>query len=126
MALLVVLSVEYVQGDPEEYLLPLAFAPGEEAERLQRESAQLVVAPLQVQEPGERGLLYDAVADHTFLRALFEAMVRHRTFKSPNGELQVSVTAAFRPIRGDDAPPPQTVLAKSEQSNYSGFDSSWL
>ncbi|MCI0539555.1 MAG: maltose alpha-D-glucosyltransferase, partial [Verrucomicrobiales bacterium] len=118
-AALVILAVEYVQGDPEEYLLPMAFAAGEEAERLKRDYAQFVVSPLQVEETNHRGILYDAVATDGLLQALFDAIVRRHTFKGIHGELRASTTSAFRQLCGDDSSPLQPVLARTEQSNTS-------
>src|SRR4029079_4559732 len=47
-AFLALLAVDYVQGDPEEYFLPIAFATGADAELIQRDYPSAVMARVQV------------------------------------------------------------------------------
>src|SRR5690606_35222727 len=43
-AFLTMLTVEYNQGEPETYLLPVSFAAGEKAEQIQQQYPQAVIA----------------------------------------------------------------------------------
>jgi maltose alpha-D-glucosyltransferase/alpha-amylase len=86
-------QVEYSEGDPETYVLPLAFATGPGAEHVRADRPWAVVATLRVQprqpsmhEP-ESGVLYDPLGERPFSAALLEAMLRHRRFKRSAGEL---------------------------------------
>jgi maltose alpha-D-glucosyltransferase / alpha-amylase len=118
-AYLTVIGVDYVQGDPEEYLLPLAFALGEAAERVQREFPAAVIARLVLRRSGTEGILHDAAASSDFACALFEAMDRRRTLRGENGDLEASSTSALKTLRGSDSLPPEPKLGKAEQSNSS-------
>src|ERR1041385_4818244 len=75
----VLLLVDFMEGDPEEYSLPLAFAPGEEAEALMKTSPQMVVGRLRIESIGAEGILYDACANPQFARSIYEAIPRRRS-----------------------------------------------
>jgi maltose alpha-D-glucosyltransferase / alpha-amylase len=67
---LVLLELEYVEGDPEIYTVPLVLQRGEEADRREQRSASAVVARVEASAPGEGpagtavplGTLFDAFA----------------------------------------------------------------
>src|SRR4051812_39269879 len=44
-----ILLVDYMEGDPEEYVLPIAFATGAQREELERSSPQSIIARLRVE-----------------------------------------------------------------------------
>jgi maltose alpha-D-glucosyltransferase/alpha-amylase len=67
-------------------MLPLAFASGAEAERLERESPVFVFARARVERPNLSGVIYDAAAGKDFGRTLFEIIARRRTVKSEHTE----------------------------------------
>jgi maltose alpha-D-glucosyltransferase / alpha-amylase len=114
---LTLVQVEYVQGDPELYSLPLAFATDTEAERLRANSPALIVADLAV-EGGLGGILHDALASPGFCRALLDMMTARRRSKGQHGEVEGSRTSALPRILGD-APSPTPSPLKAEQSNSS-------
>ena len=58
---LLFVDLDYVQGDIERYLLPLAFATGDEAAKLQLERPHLIIARLKLLKTGVEGFIYDAV-----------------------------------------------------------------
>ena len=118
-AYLLLIAVDYVEGEAEGYFLPLAFASGKEAEQIQREFPALVVARLRLGEGEPRGVLYDAVANKRFAKALFELMARRRTVRGGEGELAASATLALRAIRGVETGVPEPSVGKAEQSNTS-------
>ncbi|MDB6124137.1 MAG: trehalose synthase [Pedosphaera sp.] len=111
------LWVDYVQADPEQYLLPLAFASGQKSETVQSESPQLVIARLRVGASEENGILYDAVGNKLFGGELLEAIARRRSFKGKEGELIGSPTSAMRTIRDGTALPKEGLLDKAEDQN---------
>jgi maltose alpha-D-glucosyltransferase/alpha-amylase len=116
-AFLTILGIEYMQGESEEYLLPLAFASGPQAEQIQGESPHLVVARVQVGNQQNEGILHDAVGNKAFAKAVFEAMSRRRTLRGEQGEVEASCTPAFRAIRGGSGANLEPLLSKAEQSN---------
>ncbi len=95
-------QVEFSEGDPEAYVLPLAFAQGAEAERIQRERPQAVLARLGVESDSKEpqapqsGILYDPLSDAPFCWALLDAILRPRRFRRAGGEL-VGVPLQGRP-----------------------------
>src|SRR4051812_33667725 len=71
--ILALVLVEFNEGDPEEYLVPLAFAGGEEAEALLKSAPQLVLTRLRIESIGAEGILYDACAHAQFAKSLCDA-----------------------------------------------------
>jgi maltose alpha-D-glucosyltransferase / alpha-amylase len=117
-AFVVMLHVDYVQGDPEEYLLPLAFAWGKDAMRVQHHYPHFVVCRLHVQEDKRDGVLYDAMGSPQFCAFLLDAIARRRGFKGEHGELEAWMGGAYKRIRGANGPL-GPALGKAEQSNSS-------
>jgi maltose alpha-D-glucosyltransferase/alpha-amylase len=115
-AYLAILLVEYIEGDPEEYLLPLAFSVGEAAEHIQQNSPHLAVSRLRMRQLQQEGLLHDAVASKAFARALLEAISRRRKLRGHEGEVDATNTPALRTLRGNETDL-EVTLAKAEQSN---------
>ena len=113
-ALITLLNVDYVQGDPDTYLLPLAWAAEGQAEAAQR---SLAIGRLKVGDLNQDGILYDAVGSTTFCRALLDFISRRRSVRGQRGELVASHTAVLRRLRGEDAAPLEPSLGKSEQTN---------
>ncbi len=94
-------EVDYVQDEPEQYLLPLAFATGAEADRLRAESPQLIIGAVELKNRNVTGVLFDAAGSKAFGRVLLEGIARRRTFRGQHGQLVFQHTAAFRDIRGE-------------------------
>ncbi|MGH7255998.1 MAG: alpha-glucosidase C-terminal domain-containing protein, partial [Nitrospirales bacterium] len=109
--------VDYTEGEPETYALPLGFARGELATQLQDGPA--AIARVQVKETGEEGLLCDAAWDRIFLKALLGTVARVRRVKLPGGELVALPTKAFKPLLGSAEEVLEPALMKGEQSNTS-------
>jgi maltose alpha-D-glucosyltransferase/alpha-amylase len=116
-ALIVVLLVEYVQGDPEEYLLPLTFASGAPAERIQANHPQLVLSHVHVQSSGTEGIVYDATGCPEFNSALLDLMSRRRVLKGDDGQLEAFSTHALRAMRANGEDTLQPTIGRAEQSN---------
>jgi maltose alpha-D-glucosyltransferase / alpha-amylase len=122
-----VVRVEYVDGEPEEYVLALAFAEGEEAGRIAATAPTAVLAHVRGRgQRGQSGVLYDALQDDgDATRAsadapaavLLETVARGRRSRSTGGEL---VGRRHRPLGtvGERADLRAKVL-RGEQSNTS-------
>jgi maltose alpha-D-glucosyltransferase/alpha-amylase len=111
-------QIQYVEGDPEIYVLPGSVAIGEEAEKVKVQLTDVAVAQLQAQD-GSRGILYSATYDPAFGQALLAAIVRRRRFRGRYGELIGSHNRAFRAAWGESHPDLGAVVLKAEQSNSS-------
>ncbi|HKX17810.1 MAG TPA: maltose alpha-D-glucosyltransferase [bacterium] len=114
------LRVDYVEGDPEVYALPLAFAsPGADAVR--RDLPGALIAD--VREPGGDGVLYDGAYDRTTALALLDVMARRRRARPGHPDLAGVHTHAFRhvvPWAGQaGAAVPEPAVLRGEQSNTS-------
>ncbi len=113
--------VDFTEGDPDLYALPLSISGGDEAQRLLEELPQLAVARLD--DPGEPPdgppILHDALADPVFCAALIDAVGARRRLRGAVGELQGVPTRAFRSLRGDDPTRLTPALSRAEQSNTS-------
>jgi maltose alpha-D-glucosyltransferase / alpha-amylase len=117
-AFVLLMNVEYVQGDPEQYLLPLTFARGKDAVRVEHHYPYFVVCRINVQKNEHDGVLYDASGDPQFCAFLLDAIARRRSFKGEHGELEAWMGQAYKRIRGANGPLPPA-LGKAEQSNSS-------
>lgn len=99
-AAMVLLEVDYIQGNPEIYLLPLAYAHGEHATHLLAENSGAVVARLQVQGKDEVGVLFDALADKHFATVLLDAIAHNHSYKGMAGQLVATATDLFPQLCG--------------------------
>jgi len=121
LAYLLLVTLEYTEGEPETYLLPVAFALGEKAERVSADYPGAVVAHLRLKSNNgtAEGVVYDAVLNRGFCTALIEAIARRRRLKGENGEVLASSTRLFRDIRGPADTSLEPALVRGEQSNTS-------
>ncbi|HEU5394175.1 MAG TPA: putative maltokinase, partial [Candidatus Methylomirabilis sp.] len=109
--------VEYLEGDPETYLLILAVASGEQADRVRAEAPHAVLARLAGRN-GD-GILYEALREGSVCEALLEAVARHRRFRGAGGEIVAWPARAFRALRGPAEASLAPSLLKADQSNSS-------
>jgi maltose alpha-D-glucosyltransferase/alpha-amylase len=114
-ATLVLVTVEYTEGDPEQYVLPLALSRGERASEIVERTPHAVIARALVE--GSEALLVDALAEPACVRSLIEQIGRRRRFRGEHGVIASQPTAAFRRLVRPDAPLPEPVLSRAEQSN---------
>src|SRR5262245_3524381 len=111
-------QVDYVEGEPETYLLPLGYATGEAADRIMAESPVAAVARLNLRDTRQSGLLYDATGDATFTSSLLDTLLRRRRWKGNHGELLVTHSGALKTLL-PGRPALATAVMKGEQSNTS-------
>ncbi len=115
---LALLQVEYVEGEPETYLLPLGCACNEEEERMAAETPLAVITRLSICDTKQSGVVFDATFDSAFASALLGVIAHRRRIKEHDGELIGAAAPALRDLLGDDATL-QPAPVKSEQSNTS-------
>ncbi|GAB1544960.1 maltose alpha-D-glucosyltransferase [Scytonema sp. NUACC21] len=116
-AKIVWLRLEYIQGDPQTYLLLFAYAEGEQARGILAENPQAVVARLEVQGRQEVGILFDATADKNFLSLLVDAITHNRSYKGMAGELGATATDLLPQLSGDTYLEP-TILQGEFKNTY--------
>jgi maltose alpha-D-glucosyltransferase/alpha-amylase len=128
-AALVLIQVDFTDGDPDVYAVPLALARGEEAERIVARSRHVVLArvasngssnePRLVRDGAGDGVVFDAMADRSFARAILDAIVARRRFKGRAGSLHGMSSRAHRSLLGSAADRLEPSLSQAEQSNSS-------
>jgi maltose alpha-D-glucosyltransferase / alpha-amylase len=119
-ARLAIFDVEFTEGESERYVLPLALAHSEEAERVVREWPQALVAYVSPEgEEGLRWLLYDALYDPTVARTLLAAIGARKRFNGRSGQVTATPTPAHRALRGGTSELLDVNAARAEQSNTS-------
>ncbi len=114
---LLLVQVDYTEGDPEVYTLPAAFARGPEADRLMSDSPGSAIA--RVVEGTREYLLFDALQNKEACLCLLDAIGRRRRFRGQEGEIVGAPSKAYRRVRGDADEPPNPAPGKAEQSNSS-------
>ncbi len=116
-AILLLLKVSYVQGEDEMYIMPAAFGTGENALKVIKEHPEGLIAHLSVRE-GE-GFLYEAIYEESFRNDLLELVIRNSGVKSGRKQVIGYKSRKLKAILGDEKPPLQSRVLKTEQSNTS-------
>lgn len=111
------LQVDYNEGTPEKYFLPLAFGFAERAAEIRSDYPNAVIAEVAVGE--DEGIVYDAVFDKELHQTFFDMIVRRRRLKGSRGDF---TSLRGRRLKADligrDLPLDSRVLGV-EQSNSS-------
>jgi len=117
----VLIEVEYTEGEPETYVLPLTATAAEQADEIIAEYPHAVIARLKPRKKdGNNGsLLYDALVDKNFCKFLIESIGRRRHFKGKAGKVVTSRTRVFRNVLGVSEVSLEPVPIKVEQTNTS-------
>lgn len=113
-ARLVLLAVEFAQGDPEQYLLPLTFTKDPQSEEVARDFPEAIIGRIELHRKKESGLLHDATADPEFGAALADLIFSSRDLKADRGILAGARASAFRPPRNGAVELPPPTLVKEE------------
>ncbi len=118
---LLLLRVEYIEDEPEIYLLPLAFAEGDRAQQMMDERSPALVAHVQIaiEDKIEEGVLYDALGEERFSRVLLDIIGLRRRISGTNGKLLGRPARSYRELRGPSDEQLPARLLKIEQSNSS-------
>ncbi len=103
--------VEYVQGDPEDYFIPVAFAQRGGADEIRRSYPGAIIAEL---SGAATGIAYDATVNERFLRLFADAIARDLDLKGVDGSI---ITHRKRALR--DAPTKwrMAVVQRTDHSN---------
>ncbi|MFL5797361.1 MAG: maltose alpha-D-glucosyltransferase [Actinomycetota bacterium] len=117
VAFLTLLRVEYTEGDPETYALPLSTVGLIRAKDLVDYHPGAVVALLKTRE-GDRALV-DAVWEPEFGRALLAAIAHRRRSKGSTGTLAATPEPSFSEVNGARRRAPSPTVLSAEQSNTS-------
>lgn len=114
---LLMIEVAYREGQPDVYLLPLSFAPGDRSTFVRENYPQSVIARLKVNN--EEGVLYDGVYDELLRKSLLEFIARRKRIKTKRGELVAEVGKQFGSMLEEDGFPSTSAVFRDRQSNSS-------
>jgi maltose alpha-D-glucosyltransferase/alpha-amylase len=119
-ARLAIFDVEFTEGEPEAYVLPLALSRAERVEGALSATPQAIIATIMPEgESGPAWTLYDAIYEPTFATALLDAVGGRRRISGRRAEVTGSPTAALRRLRGGRGAGLTPTVGRSEQSNTS-------
>jgi maltose alpha-D-glucosyltransferase / alpha-amylase len=119
-ARLAIFDIDYTEGEPESYVLPLALARSERVESSLGSTPQAVIANvLPDGDGGAAWTLYDAIYEPAFATALLDAVGGKRRISGRRTEVTGSPTPALRRLRGKGAAALAAAVGRAEQSNTS-------
>jgi len=118
-AYIVLIQVEYTEGEPDTYAVPLTTAPAEKVGEITNEYPHALVAYLKPGSKNSQWVLYDALVDKAFCKSLLKAIGQKRRFKGQLGEVSALRTQVFRSARGGSEASLDPTPMKVEQSNTS-------
>ncbi|MDM9385675.1 maltose alpha-D-glucosyltransferase [Chlorogloeopsis sp. ULAP01] len=97
-AYIVLVQLDFTEGDPQTYVLTLAYeADGMGGDRF-RTNTEQIVAQIYIQGKNEAGVLFAALADKDFLNIPLDAITHNRIYKGMMGELVATKTKDFPEI----------------------------
>jgi maltose alpha-D-glucosyltransferase/alpha-amylase len=105
-------QADYVEGDPETYVLPLALQPSSQSE------SDAVICGVRLKDSPEPHCLVDAVSDKIFAQAMLELIRGRKKINADDGALVGFQTNALRELIADN-PDLEPQLGEREQSNTS-------
>ena len=112
---LTIVRVDYTEGDPDSYVMALAFTPGERAAKLRESEPHRVVAMAKLR--GVEGVVHGALGDPAVGQALLDAIAKRRVIRGGAGTVVGVPGRGFRRLRGDA--PLESAPLGAEQSNTS-------
>jgi len=105
---LAILDVEFLEGEPQTYVLPLGVA------NVRREQDQSRNVPV-IARLREGAVLFEPVQEESFANALLDTIARKRQLKGRAGVVAGATTRAFKELRGTETL--ETHVLGVEQSN---------
>jgi maltose alpha-D-glucosyltransferase/alpha-amylase len=119
-AVAVLYEVDYTDGDPETYDIPMAILDAPAARRLLQETPHAGIARFRGDgDRSDRALLVDASLVPAFGTALLDVVGERRRLRGRGGELLGRPGRVFRELRGPAGEPVTASPITAEQSNSS-------
>ncbi|TVQ05680.1 MAG: alpha-amylase, partial [Leptolyngbya sp. DLM2.Bin27] len=92
------LHVDYIQGSPQTYVVFVAVAEGDQALQLLADDPQSVVTRLKQSATDEGAVLFEAIADKSFLTTLLTTMAQQQGYENAAGRLVTTATPLLEQI----------------------------
>ncbi|HEU4672294.1 MAG TPA: maltose alpha-D-glucosyltransferase [Candidatus Limnocylindrales bacterium] len=118
-AAVLVVTVDYAQGEPETYLVPVAILPEADARAIDAEAPDALIARFAGGSAEGDAMLVDGMRVPAVAEALLETIGRKRRIRGRRGELTGHVTKAYPRLRGRSNEPLPAATSRAEQSNTS-------
>jgi maltose alpha-D-glucosyltransferase/alpha-amylase len=115
---MLLLRAEFTTGDPESYLLPLSCVRGDEAQLVQEDHPDSVLAEVRAGDGG-RALLHSGTRNDEFLNALLDAFARRKRLSGDLGSATAQRNRQFRRLWGETHPNLQPLLLPSAEVHTS-------
>lgn len=113
-----VIEVNYNEGLPEMYSLPLTLAFGDQEKKIRDNYSKGIIAPVQLGT--KKGILYDAVYSDEFRNTLYRLMAQRKKLhigdSELNGYISKEAEKEIKKIKVDDI---KSKILNAEQSNTS-------
>jgi len=113
---ILLMSVDYTAGTSEIYVLPLAFAEGDEADQIAGSHPGGTICRLNAK--GTTGVLYDGVYSGVFCRDLLSSIAKNASIETNGGKLCSYRGEAFE-VHDEDFQTLKPKVLAAEQSNTS-------
>ncbi len=107
-----VVMVQYLEGEAEQYLLPILMASGNAAAAVIEQLPHAVIARL---EGDETAVLYDGLWESDFTRTMWEMIGRQQELAAGNGKLAATLLDPAAASQWQT--PPQTIHCRADQQN---------
>ncbi len=117
-ALLLLVDVAYTEGEPDVYVIPVALAEPDDAERILAEAPADAIARVR-RRVGREALLHDASGDRRTMAGLLAALAAGLRVPAGDAELVFRRAPAFERLLPAEAGLPEAQAARAEQSNSS-------
>jgi maltose alpha-D-glucosyltransferase/alpha-amylase len=118
-AYLTLFRVEYSEGEPDIYSLPLMFTPEKNNSNIIKQYPNAIVAWLHVRGKAAKYLLYDATIDRDFNSFMLSAVKSRRNYHGLYGTIIPDSTAVLRRYSISELNEIKPSPVKAEQSNTS-------
>src|SRR5437762_4491240 len=118
-AYIVLAQVNYSAGEPQKYVLPLAYAVGGTTTTHGPEASIVTQIKIGEGDQPETVTVYDATFDPDFTLGLLTAIQEEKRFRSAGGEIAAWHTDLFSSLRAKAGDELQPSIMGAEQSNTS-------
>jgi maltose alpha-D-glucosyltransferase/alpha-amylase len=116
-----VIEIDYDEGEPDQYLLPLSFLRDDAAHQVKERAPERIIAELKLVERGipMNGIVCDSFGDLDFARQLLDFVERQRVAQGTVGQIEGAPAPAYREVRGPAHVPCEPRVIKPETANSS-------
>lgn len=114
---MLVVRIEYLEGEADHYLLPVLFAQGDQEQNIRGDRPGAAIITLTRTDDGQSATLCDTTHENGFWQALFAAIVGGHQITGAHGRVEPVQTAALAELGTEVAG--EASIHSGEQSNTS-------